>query len=57
VLLIYELHNTNLIDSNINEAEFVGVDLTTTIMTEFEITGEILHIGLSHKWVTWAGSY
>jgi hypothetical protein len=35
----------------------MGVDLTTTIITEFEITGEILHIGLSHKWITWAGSY
>jgi len=51
------LYKANLIDSNINEAEFIGVDLTTTIITELEMTGEILHIGLSHKWITWAGSY
>jgi len=51
------LRKANLIGCNINEAELNGADLTGVIINEQEEYEGILHIGVSHRWVTWAGNY
>ena len=41
----------------LNEADISGTDLMDAMITEREISGTIMHASISHKWVTWAGSY
>ena len=42
---------------NLDEADMRGADLTGTTVSKENIDETIMHdTGLSHKWVTWAGS-